>query len=1011
MSEQDIVRIPSLAGGISRQPAHVRFPEQVEDAENIRFSVVDGASKRPPTEYILEFSWSGAGDGADLRLHPIDRDESEKWLVLYGPNAAGSSCVIKVYDLDGTEYTVNRTANANTYLNDSVSTNAASDYRLVTVGDTTLILNTAVEVVTATSDSYSVQDSVRDYEALLSLQPTAIDQYFRTEEDGGGEIPGYWQYTPDGDHKYAYIQFTAVTGDWASPRGNWDETTQSPGGFRIAQARTRLSGFTAATWTAATRTLTKAGAFTDYTFYPKDAIYITGGTGFTANGWYLIESRTSANAIVLAEARFQRNAMSGADQADLAANDGSTEARIGNEADVILDFDTNVQNDMYDIAYEIQRELRSQGWDNALCAWNPVPGGGFFSITSSYRGSGARIYAPTDHSGTGSDWTDASGDPFYASGATTAAGTGTLASTDEPTRPPETRWTRVAAPNQPDAKFTATTMPVAMTYNRGTSQFDVDVIAWDQRLSGDEITNKAPSPLLDGETIRDICFFEGRTVLASGEYVIFSEADNLYNFFLQDPANVTDADRISKPVGTNRVANIEYLVPNQKTLVVFTKGGEQYEVAFGDALTPTSISITRATAYKTANVRPVSMGPFLYFVSETGGKSVVWEYYFDAETTSTAANSITMHVGDFIPTNIRSMVGDSVQQALVMVREADSGSITTISRSATTYTVTSAGHGLAVGDPIIIEGVDGLGGIPFANVDGWHTVTSVTRNTFTFTDNNGTGGPTANGGTWRKTVYDAYVYRTHWDGAKRVNSAWGRHEFDNTYEIRDLAFLAGDIYMLAQVASEYTLEKLPMEPQGSRAGFPYEVHLDRQQELTGSLSGDNTDFDISPLNANGSTYNALVKQDGTIVVNGDGNGSWTYSGNTVTVPGDLTGESVIMGRYYDAFLVLTRPYRRDDRGKAMTGERVLVNRLTISHVDSGAYRATVESDEHGTDRTEDWTPSGDTGSGFIESWVRQDADHSTITIGDDFAAAADVTATPWTIAGVEYDIEVTRGVR
>ena len=1013
MSEQDIIRIPSLAGGVSRQPPHVRFPEQVEDAENVRFSVVDGASKRPPTEYVLEFDPS-AGDGADLRLHPIDRDENERWSVLYGPNAAGTSFILVVRDSAGAAVTVNRTTDANTYLNDSVASAAASDYRLVTIGDTTLILNAKVEAVTASSDSYSVQDSVRDYEALLSIQPTIVNQYFRTEEDGGGEIPGHWKYTPDGDHKYAYAQFTTVTGEWASPRGNWNDTgvgEEQPGGFRISRSRDLLTGFTAAAWDLSDRTIIKAGAFTNYTFYPKDSIYITAGTGFTV-GWYLIESRTSANQIVLAEQRFQRHTLP-ADAADLAANSADG-CRIGGEIEVVCDFSgTNAADTMYDIAYGIQKEMRSQGWENSLCAWNPTVGGGFFSITSSFRGANARIYAPSAPSATVNDWTNDAADPFYLSGVTLVAGTGTLASDDEPSRPPETRWTRVAAPNQPDAKFTPTSMPVAMTYNRSgpdIGEFSVDVIDWDQRLSGDELTNKAPTPLLGGEVIEDICYFEGRLVLASGEYVIFSEADNLYNFFLDDPSNVVDSDRISKSVGTNRVANIEYLVPNQKTLVAFTKGGEQYEVAFGDALTPTSVSITRATTYKTKPVRPVTMGPFMYFISESGNRSVVWEYFFDEATAATAANSITMHVGDFIPTNIRSIVGDSVQQALVLIPEADTGTITSISLSGDTVTVTSANHGLAVGDPIMVSGVDGEGGTPFSNLNGWHAVTAVTQDTFQFEDTDATGGP-ATTGTWRKTVYEAYVYRTHWDGTKRVHSAWGRYEFDSTYEIRDVAFLGGDIYIMAQIASAYTLERLPMEPTAIKPGFAYEVHLDRQRELTGVLDGSDTDFDVSPIPATGSTYNALVKQNGTLIVNGDSNGAWTYSSNTVTVPGNHTASSVIMGRYYDAFVTLTRPYRRDERNRALTGERMLINRMWVEHRDSGMYRAVIASSEHTTDRDEDWSPTGDTGSGFIEAYVRQDADHTTITVGDDFAAVADVTATPWTISGVEYDVEITRGVR
>mgnify|MGYP003579071396 CR=1 FL=1 len=74
--------------------------------------------------------------------------------------------------------------------------------------------------------------------------------------------------------------------------------------WRWAQGRSTLLSLrgtitgTDAAWTAASRTLTLASAFTDYTFVEGDEIQITGGSG--TEGFYEIESRTSANAIVLA---------------------------------------------------------------------------------------------------------------------------------------------------------------------------------------------------------------------------------------------------------------------------------------------------------------------------------------------------------------------------------------------------------------------------------------------------------------------------------------------------------------------------------------------------------------------------------------------------------------------------------------------------------------------------------------------------------------------------------------
>lgn len=47
------LKLPILSGGISDQPAHIRHPNQVEDATNFVFHVADGATKRPGTEFLV----------------------------------------------------------------------------------------------------------------------------------------------------------------------------------------------------------------------------------------------------------------------------------------------------------------------------------------------------------------------------------------------------------------------------------------------------------------------------------------------------------------------------------------------------------------------------------------------------------------------------------------------------------------------------------------------------------------------------------------------------------------------------------------------------------------------------------------------------------------------------------------------------------------------------------------------------------------------------------------------
>ena len=43
---------PNMLGGVSQQPAELRFPEQCEAQENALATVIEGLQKRPHTEHL-----------------------------------------------------------------------------------------------------------------------------------------------------------------------------------------------------------------------------------------------------------------------------------------------------------------------------------------------------------------------------------------------------------------------------------------------------------------------------------------------------------------------------------------------------------------------------------------------------------------------------------------------------------------------------------------------------------------------------------------------------------------------------------------------------------------------------------------------------------------------------------------------------------------------------------------------------------------------------------------------
>ena len=82
--------IPNLINGVSQQPDSLRFATQCEAQENAYPSVVDGLTKRLPTEHLLN---TGITGDAKTFVHTINRDETERYSVVIRDQS------IKVFDL------------------------------------------------------------------------------------------------------------------------------------------------------------------------------------------------------------------------------------------------------------------------------------------------------------------------------------------------------------------------------------------------------------------------------------------------------------------------------------------------------------------------------------------------------------------------------------------------------------------------------------------------------------------------------------------------------------------------------------------------------------------------------------------------------------------------------------------------------------------------------------------------------------------------------------------------
>lgn len=129
--------IPSLANGVSQQPAWMRLPSQASIQNNGYSSLVEGMKRRPPTEHVARLSETSFGDAF---IHSIIRDTSQRYNVIF------KNGDLFVYDLNGVAQTV-AFPNGKAYL---ASLTPKTSFVATTIADFTFVANKEI-VVTETN--------------------------------------------------------------------------------------------------------------------------------------------------------------------------------------------------------------------------------------------------------------------------------------------------------------------------------------------------------------------------------------------------------------------------------------------------------------------------------------------------------------------------------------------------------------------------------------------------------------------------------------------------------------------------------------------------------------------------------------------------------------------------------------------------------------------------------------------------------------------------------------------
>ena len=133
---------------------------------------------------------------------------------------------------------------------------------------------------------------------------------------------------------------------------------------------------------------------------------------------------------------------------------------------------------------------------------------------------------------------------------------------------------------------------------------------WTARDAGDDTTN--PFPSFTYNTINEIGFTSGRLILLSGENVVCSGSDDVFDFFRTTVTQLLDTDRIDVQANSDTVSDWYALVHWAEGCWLFA-GNVQAQLPTQPALSNATVSIEPQTKYQTQpTLRPLAMDRRIY---------------------------------------------------------------------------------------------------------------------------------------------------------------------------------------------------------------------------------------------------------------------------------------------------------------------------------------------------------------------------------------------------------------
>lgn len=607
--------IPNLINGVSQQPFALRLASQCQAQENAYSSVVEGLKKRPMTEFIAKLE---VGTLTAPFLHTINRDLTERYIM----TAQGLN--VKVYELDGTERTVNFEDVADVSLSAVVAVGAGTAFEIHQRSTVSTIQLTTTGITTATviweksstgafaGEETTVRTDTADTDATVAW--TAGD-YIRARVSAwtSGTITAtatsakanYLNLTNQRDNLQALsvADNTFLVNKQVVPAMEGSTTTSFGEEYLIFVKAMPAASYSSATTITVDGTTVTPSFDIDQVDYATNIITALAANGTINGAFTFSRERTTIRIKKNDGAAFELKANNARDdhikiikKKTQRFTDLPTIAPTGMVIEVVGDQSSSFDN--YYVKFEPDNETAT--FDTGLWIETVKEG-----ITSTLNKNLMPHLLVRESDGT-------------------------------------------------------------FTFKRAD---------WGQRTKGDELS--APEPSFVGQTINGTYFFKNRIGFLADTNVIMSEAGEFFNFFPTtvttllngDPIDVatsgSSGDGVSVPI-------LRHAVPFDENLLIFSDQTQFTLTGGADGLTPSSVAVNVTTEFETGSLaRPVNAGKNLYFPSNDGDYSRMREYFVDGETGVNDAADITAHCPKYVPKDIRRIAVSTTSDVLICLSNED----------------------------------------------------------------------------------------------------------------------------------------------------------------------------------------------------------------------------------------------------------------------------------------------------------------------------------------------------